>query len=266
MAGMLQRKAAVIRRHKGNIRVDTRSYRNELKFLCTEQDLYLIENKIRHICRPDKNAGPEGNYSVKSLYFDTYDDRCYYENQAGVDDRKKYRIRIYNGDASVIKLECKYSLHGRKAKESCNITRQQYEILAGRGCPQGTALQDFSMYRNDLGKGGREGRLLSRFLLEKNLQLLTPKIIVDYIRTPYIHTAGNVRITFDRAIRSSPQTEHFLTQNTAFRSILPENMHILEVKYDGFLPAAILELAAAGRPLRRISFSKYALCREYSIL
>ena len=32
-----------------------------------------------------------------------------------------------------------------------------------------------------------------------------------------------------------------------------------------FIPAAILEMVAAGRSLRRISFSKYALCRQYSI-
>lgn len=245
---------------KRNRRVDTRSYRNELKFLCTEQDLYLIENKIRHVCRLDANAGAGGTYSVKSLYFDTHDDRCYYENLAGVDDRKKYRIRIYNDDTDIIKLECKYSLHGRKTKESCNITRQQCEILTKRG-----GLQPFSVYRNDMEKGGGgKQQLLSRFLLERNLYLLTPKIIVDYRRTPYVYPAGNVRITFDRAIRSSLPAEGFPAGNTALRSILPENVHILEVKYDDLIPAAILELAAAGRPLRRTSFSKYALCREYS--
>lgn len=249
---------------RGTERVDTRRYRNELKFLCTEQDLYLIENKIRHVCRLDANAGAGGTYSVRSLYFDTHDDRCYYENQAGVDDRKKYRIRIYNDDINVIKLECKYSLHGKKAKESCRITRGQCDILTGRSELQKAFRQPFSVCRDDMEKGGEDRQLLLRFLSEKNLYLLTPKIIVDYRRTPYVYPAGNVRITFDRAIRSSPATEGFPAGNPTFRSILPENVHILEVKYDEFIPAAILELAATGRPLRRISFSKYALCREYS--
>lgn len=237
--------------------MDTRNYRNELKFLCREQDLYLIENKIRHICRLDANVGPGGTYSVKSLYFDTYDDRCYHENQAGVDNRKKYRIRIYNEDTSVIKLECKYSLRSRKAKESCNITGQQYEILtASRPAP--------SLCSGERAEGGRGmQKLAARFLLEKNLYLLTPKIIVEYRRTPYVYAAGNVRITFDRAIRASSRTDRFLGPNTTYRNILPENMHVLEVKYDEFIPAAILELAAAGRSLRRTSFSKYALCRDY---
>ncbi len=245
--------------------MDTRSYRNELKFLCTEQDLFLIKNKIRHICRLDANVGAGGTYIVKSLYFDTDDDRCYHENLTGVDDRKKYRIRIYNDDTSVIKLECKYSFHGKKAKESCNITRQQCEILTGRGDRQRALLQPSATYGNDMENGAQETQqLLSRFLLERNLYLLTPEIIVDYRRTPYVYPAGNVRITFDRAIRSAPPTGRFPAGNTMFRSILPENVHILEVKYDEFIPAAILELEATGRTLRRISFSKYALCREYS--
>lgn len=233
-----------------------RKYRNELKFLCTEKDLYLIETKIRHICRPDPHVGETGVYSVTSLYFDTYDDRCYHENLAGTDHRKKYRIRTYNNDTDVIKLECKYSCHGKKAKESCNITRQQYEILAGRrfsgiNLPQACAA------------GGCGQQLMQRFLLEKALSLLEPRIIVDYRRTPYIFPAGNVRITFDRCIRSSHQTERFFAPSAAFRSILPEDMHILEVKYDEYIPASILELTAVGRQLDRTSFSKYVLCRQY---
>lgn len=246
--------------------MDHKSYRNELKFLCTEQDLYLIENKIRHICRPDIHTGTEGTYSVKSLYFDTYDDRCYFENQAGADNRRKYRIRIYNNQPDVIKLECKYSCHGKKAKESCNITGQQCEALTGSSY-RGRTFQGASF----AGCSGMEGKewgaqgLLQRFLLEKELEQLVPKVIVDYRRTPYVYAAGNVRITFDRTIRSSYRTDHFLVRDEMFRSILPEDVHILEVKYDEFIPAAIRELTATGRKLHRISFSKYALCREYSV-
>ncbi len=227
--------------------MDTHSYRHELKFLCEERQLYFMEQKLRHICRRDIHAGESGVYSIKSLYFDTVDDKCYHENQAGVDDRKKYRIRIYNNNVDVIKLECKYSKRGMKAKESCEISRQQCDCLT----------------RNPLWTWGGQQGLLGRFLTERNIELLMPKVIVEYRRTPYVFPAGNVRITFDRGIRSSCQVTGFPGQDRAYRSILPENVHILEVKYDEGLPAAILELLAAGQELRRISFSKYALCREY---
>lgn len=233
--------------------VDFGNYRHELKFLCREQELYLIENKIRHICKLDANVETSGNYLIKSLYFDTYNDQCYFENQAGVDDRKKYRIRIYNNSTDIIKLECKYSFHNKKKKEMCGISRQQCEILM-RGIPGEIMPDMFS---------GQE--LLRCFLLEKNMNLLLPKVIVEYTRTPYVYAAGNVRITFDRTIRSSFQVAHFLDDNITFRSILPTDIHILEVKYNEILPAAILELLTTGHSLSKTSFSKYSLCREYGV-
>lgn len=229
---------------------DTRVYRHELKFLCGNQQLFMIEDRIRHMCRLDAYAGPEGIYSVKSLYFDTCDDQCYYENLAGADNRKKYRIRVYNDDMDTMKLECKYSCRGMKAKESCKISAQQYNSLITGG--YGLKEQEVS----------GQPELLRQFVLEKNIRLLKPKVVVEYRRTPYVYPAGNVRITFDRRIRSSHQVLLFPERDVTFRNILPEGVHVLEVKYDGILPAAIRELLTAGQELRRTSFSKYALCRE----
>jgi len=226
------------------------TYRHELKFLCTERELTTIENRIRHICRPDPHAGAGGIYSIKSLYFDTYDDKCCYENQMGVDNRKKYRVRIYNGNASHIKLECKHTCRGMKAKETCQITREQCECLM-KGKP--------------IMAVGEDQQLLSRFLIEQKLELLRPKVIVEYQRTPYVYVAGNVRVTVDRNIRSASNVATFLEGNSPFRSIMSQNMHVLEVKYDEFIPAAIMECVANNR-LMRTSFSKYYLCRKYSIL
>lgn len=232
---------------------DTCQYRNELKFLCGEREMYLVEDKIRHICALDMHVGENGKYLVKSLYFDTFDNRCYYENLSGVDDRKKYRIRIYNNDKSVIKLECKYSWHGRKAKESCEITELQCRQLM-----EGGHAAEMGM------RSGQE--LLQRFTAEKRMELLAPKVIVEYTRTPYVFNAGNTRVTFDRAIRSSSNIRDFPDRMEPTRSVLPEGVHILEVKYDEVLPAAIAEMLAVGRNLRRTSFSKYALCRQHAII
>lgn len=245
-------------------------YRHELKFLCEERQLFLIENRIRHICAPDPHGGKTGSYRVKSLYFDTFDNQCYQEIQEGADSRKKYRIRIYNDDTDVINLECKYSLHDRKAKETCRISRQQCtDLMEKRPGRQPDFMQ---VPMQDCGKDdfptteyGQAVPLLQRFLLEKRMELLMPKVIVEYRRTPYVFPGGNVRITFDRAIRSSCQTERFLDGNAIFKSILPENIHILEVKYDEGLPGAVRELVTAGQQLCRTSFSKYGLCREYGI-
>lgn len=226
-------------------------YRHELKFLCPEENLRHMEEKIKHICQPDPHVGASGAYVIRSLYFDTYDDLCYAETLSGVDNRKKYRIRTYDNNADLIRLECKYSRHGMKAKEYCALTVRQCEALM-----QGTPLSLFP-------EEGGSGDLLHTFLLEQRQWLLTPRIIAEYVRTPYVFPAGNVRITFDRSIRSSSQTRRFLEKDIAFRCILPDGQNILEVKYDEYLPAAIRELLTAGQDLQRISFSKYSLCRNY---
>lgn len=224
-------------------------FRHELKFVCTEYELNLIEQRIKNVCSKDLYVGIDGKYSIRSLYFDTYNDEYYLENKMGIDDRKKYRIRIYNGNTEVIKLECKHTYRGMKAKEVCNISiSQYYDILDNNKI----------FIQND------EQKLLETFAIEKNIKLLKPKIIVEYERTPYIYIAGNVRVTFDRNITSSTDIEHFQSGDLSRRNIMPEGIHVLEVKYDEFLPSALLELITAEQKLHKTSFSKYMLCRDYS--
>lgn len=226
------------------------NYRHELKFLCREDKLFLLENKIKHICRLDPHTASQEYYSIRSLYFDTFDDKCYRQNEAGLDNRKKYRVRIYNQDPDFIKFECKYSWHNMKMKHSCSITRDQCEDLI-----QGHPISQIASNQE----------LLKQFLLERSTELLSPKVIVEYIRTPYIYEVGNVRITFDRNIRTSPAVSDFLNKKIVYKGILPEGIQLLEVKYDEILPAAILEILKTGQDLSKLSFSKYALCRKYSL-
>ena len=230
--------------------MDTLDYRHELKFICSGQRLFLLENKIRHLCAPDPHAEPSGTYVVRSLYFDTYDDKCLLEGMAGTDNRKKYRIRIYNRGDETIKLECKHSYRGLKAKETCLISREQCECL----------IND-----DPIGEIGSSQELLRRFIWEKSTTFLRPKVIVEYTRTPYICIIGNVRVTFDRDICSSADVSRFLEKNIQRRGILQEGKQLLEVKYDEMIPSAVLDLLTAGQQFNRTSFSKYVLCRQYGM-
>ena len=87
---------------------------------------------------------------------------------------------------------------------------------------------------------------------------------MEYDRTPWVYRTGNVRVTFDENIRSSGQTEAFLEQDFLRRPIMPAGQHVLEVKYDDFLPDYIRQVLQIG-VLSRTSFSKYYLCRRYTI-
>ena len=74
-----------------------KQYRHELKYVCTAAQLALIQGRIHHLISLDSHVADTGMYQIRSLYFDDYYNRCYYENENGTDPREKFRIRIYNG-------------------------------------------------------------------------------------------------------------------------------------------------------------------------
>lgn len=222
-------------------------YRNELKFICTEEELALIEGRIRVIMAKDSHMGEKtGAYTVRSVYFDDYDDSCMYENLAGIGERSKFRIRIYNGDCSYIRLEIKSKQYDFGKKKSC--------ILSVKECEQ-----YLHTIPEVITKKLPDGR--RRLSMEIAIRKLHPVIIVEYERTAYVYPYGNVRITFDRNISMSTKTEHFLKRYIPLTPIMPKGIHILEVKFDEFLPDVIAGLLETGT-LERTSFSKYNLSRQ----
>ena len=90
---------------------------------------------------------------------------------------------------------------------------------------------------------------------------MLPKCIVEYERTAFVDKRGNVRITFDRNISGSDRIEDFLDKTIYRTPVLPEGQHILEIKYDEFLPQYLAELLEIGT-LQQTSFSKYYYVRE----
>lgn len=229
-----------------------KKYRHELKYICNEMELAVITERLRPIIRLDKNVAEEGFYNIRSLYFDDYYNTCFAENEAGTDPREKFRIRIYNAAADNIKLELKKKERGKTFKESCSITKEQCGLLM-RGIPCNA----------EMAKGSKQA-VLNKLLLLMKTRLMKPVVIVDYDRVPYVYKDGNVRITLDRNISSGSNIPLFLERNIAKRPIMPAGQHVLEVKYDEFLPDFIAQNLEIGS-LRQTAFSKFYLCRKYSM-
>ena len=95
-------------------------------------------------------------------------------------------------------------------------------------------------------------------------KMLRPKVIVEYDRVPYVYADGNVRVTLDKNIRSSNQCSSFLEEDIFFRPIMENNKHLLEVKFDEYLPDFINQLVE-NEKIKQTTFSKYFLCRKYSL-
>lgn len=224
-----------------------RKYRNELKYVCSEGELQLIFARIRHLCRPDPHAGPTGTYNIRSVYFDDLNDRCFFENENGNDPREKFRIRSYNASDRRITLECKRKERTMTNKESCQLTREQFGLILEGKLPVSDS----------------DSRLLRKFCAQQAQDGLMPKVIVAYERTPFVYPAGNVRITFDRNIGSTTKIDGFFDPYLPQRPVMPTGKHILEVKYDEFLPDFLYEVMNLGS-LRQTTFSKYYLCRKFT--
>ena len=220
-------------------------YRHEWKHVINYADMLVLRARPRAVARPDPHA-EDGRYFIRSLYFDTPDDKALREKIDGVNMREKFRIRYYNSDLSLIHLEKKSKRNGLGTKYSAELTEAEVQkILDGD--------IDFLMESDQ--------SLLQELYVKMRYQGLRPRTIVDYMREPFIYDAGNVRVTLDYDLRTSLHCEHFLEPDCV---TIPAGGApiILEVKWDEFLPSIIRD--AVQLPGRRESaFSKYAQCRVY---
>ena len=222
-------------------------YRHELKYAIPYADYLAMRSRLRRVMKPDGHVSEDGTYRIKSIYFDNSDDKALREKAGGYQKREKFRIRFYNDDLSHVVLEKKIKTGRLSQKFSAPITEDECRrILEG-----------------DTGwmKEHPDG-LVRELYAKMSWQRLKPRVMVSYLREPYVYRAGNVRVTFDSQIRTSLFRHDFLTDDCTdiSASEMPGDM-ILEVKYDAFLPEIIQDLIQTGGA-RQQAFSKYAECRR----
>lgn len=227
----------------------SQQYRHEFKYLISEAMMVQLRQRIEHLIPLDPHVRESGKYTIRSLYFDDYFNTCFHEVEDGTDPREKFRIRIYNCSDSKISLECKRKERDKTLKTSCKLTKQDAIQLIN-----GQPLLDID----------QQSPVLRKLTLGMLHQGYRPVTIVEYDRIPYVYPLGNVRITFDTQIVSSTDFAQFFSSNIERRAVLPRGMHLMEVKYDEFLPSFIYDSLQIDE-LQRISFSKYYLCRKYKI-
>ncbi len=227
-------------------------YRHELKFLCTQLQMELLEDQLGCLMEKDRHAGGSGFYTVRSLYFDDYGNDAMKQKEDGLDERKKYRIRSYlQGEDESFHLEIKHRAGDRIRKESCVLTREEVRTVLDGG------FLEYGKYGKD---ASAQESVRNRFEAARETLLLGPAVIVEYDRIPYVYPEGNVRITMDRNICGSPETHKFMEKDLTAVPVLERGRHLLEVKYDEYLPD-VLRMALQVVSLDRVSFSKYYLCR-----
>ena len=220
-------------------------YRHEWKHELNTADLLVLRVRLRAVMESDPHA-VDGKYHIRSLYFDNPDDKALREKLDGVNLREKFRIRLYNRDASVIHLEKKGKRSGLGTKFSADLSTEEAQRIVDGDL-------DWMLF------SGRP--LVQELYCKMRYQGMRPKTIVDYTREPFIFRPGNVRVTLDYDIRTGLGCTDFLNPD-AVTIPAGDAPILLEVKWDAFLPSIIRD--AVSVPDRRAaSFSKYAQCRIY---
>ena len=225
-----------------------KKYRHELKYLIPYSEYLAMRSRLKAVMDVDPHAGEDGRYLIRSIYFDNSDDKALREKVNGIPKREKFRIRYYNDDFSFITLEKKMKINDKCLKYDARITQDELRmILAG----------DIE-FMKDHGDG-----LVRELYSKMRYQRLRPRVLVSYVREPYIYKAGNVRVTFDSKIRTSLWNKDFLegAPPSISATETPGEMY-LEVKYDAFLPDVIQHLIQTPG-LRQQAFSKYGAARRF---
>ena len=226
-----------------------KQYRHELKYIISEGEHKLLATRIKACLKQDYNASLNGGeYLIRSLYFDDPFDSALWEKASGVGSRDKFRIRIYNYSDSTIKLERKHKEGQYIKKDSVSINREDCEeIMRGKfeslkRNPDPFAMQFYGIFVSNH---------------------LRPKVLVDYTREPYVFAAEDVRVTFDKNVRTAMRCTDLFNPNVVTYPVWDlNNCMILEVKFNESLPLYVQELLTLGAS-ERTAASKYVFCRQY---
>ena len=205
-------------------------YRTELKLRVSMADYALLRTRLRYLMSLDPHSDENGIYLIRSLYFDNLQDKALREKLDGVDIREKFRIRVYNGDESFIRLEKKSKRGGLGNKRSAVLTPEEAQsILAS----------DWQAI----------GRMRDPLVLELAAKMksegLRPRTLVQYRREAYVYPAGNVRVTFDTDLRTGLFSTDLFAEDLPMITPL-ESVALLEIKYDAFLPGDVYKRQLIG--------------------
>lgn len=220
--------------------------RHEFKYYINQTTYQILRQRISVVAKKDVNTKRDEGYLISSLYFDDYNNSALKEKIDGDRFRKKFRIRVYEREPGLIKIESKSKLDSWTAKESTRISLEEYHMILNED-------YDFLIQKE-------EPVCKELYTLIKT-RLLKPKVIVEYEREAYVVNEGNVRLTFDKQLRSSINGLDIFDPDVVYSAALTQGIMVFEVKYDDFIPKHIRALINEPS-MQRYAVSKYVICKK----
>ena len=220
--------------------------RHEIKYTIGVTDYYKFDSVFKQMLDGDKNNGLYG-YFIRSLYFDSRNNDDYLAKINGEEIRKKIRLRIYDINTRIVKLELKKKVNISQVKETINISRADANALIDK---------DYSVllkYKEKTASTIYNMMMLGQY---------EPVVVVDYTRKAYIHKENSIRLTLDNNIKSNETNFNIFSDNLLMKPISDFYNPILEIKYDNNLFSWITSLIL-GSDIVLTSFSKYCNSRSF---
>lgn len=221
-------------------------YRKEIKYALSLMDFLRMRKTLENYMEYDTFSGING-YKVRSLYFDSIDDRDLYDKLDGTMEKRKVRLRIYSYDSPTVNLEYKCKSGSDSIKRKLKITRAEAQKMID--CDY-----DFLLRYEDPLARTLHTRLLTGGYL--------PKTIVEYRRIAYKYPVSDTRVTFDTGTSASYFPQNFFDPEPSLIPLIPGDQGVLEVKYDHFLVGTIKHVLGLIDSSPNAN-SKYAQSRLY---
>ena len=221
--------------------------RQERKFLIDQKDFYAVSRKLAKVLTEDPHNKGDG-YPIRSLYFDSLDDRDYQEKEDGVELRRKIRLRNYGADSPFAMLEMKQKQGSNQKKRSVRLKREDaIRLTQGDYTPLLYQPESFAQECYAL----------------MNMHVYRPKAVVEYKRMAFIAKENSIRITFDPHIIATEANFNIFDDHLLQYPVMDPVLGVLEVKYNGFLLGYIKDLL---KEIQRseLSVGKYAMSRGIS--
>jgi SPX domain protein involved in polyphosphate accumulation len=222
--------------------------RLEYKYLVPLRSMDRLRNDLLKYLDYDEYAAarPDKEYTVRSIYLDTHDYKCYYEKLDGLHTRKKFRIRGYNtqDENNQIFFEIKRKNDNFISKSRAGMYYQDlHEVLKN------------TMNAPNLIERGEDD--FEYFYYYYQLRHLEPKVLVVYDREPFECKFGSkLRITFDKNLRSKSVDNYlYLYDESNLRNVYRTEF-VFEVKFFQVLPQWINRVLGKY-DLTRLAVSKY---------
>ncbi len=236
--------------------------RYERKYLVPVELMSAVRQRLWPFIIPDayarKNSSGIYEYTVRSIYLDTYDLECYQQKSEGLQFRRKLRIRGYNtlnADSKVI-LEIKRKIGNRIKKHRSTLLFSNLNNLLKS--------PDLEQY---IIQGKREESIddARRFFFHLKKRQFAPTNLVVYEREAYQGKMDKgVRITFDKNIRSRifPKMDS-LYDDVNLKPLFNDHF-VLEIKYfTDQMPVWARSLVQEFK-LRNDAISKYTIGYDVS--